>query len=67
MREPKVEFLVSLAAAMREAEHRNIVGHFVAGLLWCMYPEWYDKHFRRVQPDVEALLAKEYKAKFGAA
>ena len=44
--EPTVRFLRELAKALREAEHRNVAESFTAGLLWAMYPEWFDQQFR---------------------
>ena len=45
-REPTIRFLRELAKALREAEHRNVAESFTAGLLWAMYPEWFDQQFR---------------------
>jgi hypothetical protein len=52
VKEPSRIFLASLAEAIREAEHQNVAQRMVAGLLWAMYPEWFDAHFRS-KPDKE--------------
>lgn len=43
MKEPNRELLLALAEALEEAEHRNVAGHLLAGVLWAMYPEWFDQ------------------------
>lgn len=44
MNEPSTEFLLLLAKALQEARHKNVAEHLCAGLLWAMYPEWFDSH-----------------------
>lgn len=43
MKEPSRELLRALARALEEAEYREVAGHLLAGVLWAMYPEWFDQ------------------------
>lgn len=43
MKRPHKTFLLLLAKALREAGHKNVAEHIAAGLLWALYPEWYEK------------------------
>jgi hypothetical protein len=40
-KEPTSEFLLELAKALQDAEHKNVAQHTAAGLMWAMYPEWF--------------------------
>lgn len=42
MAEPTMRFLTELALALSSAKHKNVAEHVTAGLLWAMYPEWFD-------------------------
>jgi hypothetical protein len=43
MKEPSMRFLIELAKALEATEHRNVAEAMCAGMLWAMYPEWWDK------------------------
>jgi hypothetical protein len=42
-KEPTNKFLLELAKALRKAEHRNVAEHMAAGMLFAIYPEWFEK------------------------
>jgi hypothetical protein len=44
---PSKRFLIELAKALRESRYPNVAGRLCAGLLWAIWPEWYDKNVRR--------------------
>jgi hypothetical protein len=53
--EPNKQFLIELARALTEAEHPNIAGRLCAGLLWAIWPHWYDRNWRHHrEPDVRS-------------
>jgi hypothetical protein len=43
MKEPTSEFLTALGNALSEAEHQNVAERMAAGLLWAIYPEWFEQ------------------------
>lgn len=43
MQKPRDRFLRELEHALREAEHKNVAEHMMAGAMWAMYPEWWEK------------------------
>ena len=45
MRSPTKRFIIEMANALRLAEHQNVAEHMAAGMLWAMYPEWFDKSY----------------------
>lgn len=49
MKEPSTVFLFEIMKALHEAEHQNVAEHMLAGMLWAMYPEWFDKVYLTVQ------------------
>lgn len=42
MNMPTRKFLLEMVQALRLAEHKNVAEHMAAGLLWAMYPEWFE-------------------------
>lgn len=46
-REPSDRLLTELAYALEKAHHRNIAEHLLAGLLWAIYPEWFNAKWER--------------------
>jgi len=44
--EPSKRFLIDLAHALRSAEHENVANAMCSGMLWAMYPEWFDRNFK---------------------
>ena len=61
----RIAFLVELAAALRESANPSVSGHFCAGFLWSLYPEWYDHNFGK-QKQVDTVITEQYHATFGA-
>ena len=33
----------------RNATHQNVAQHFCAGLLWAMYPKWFDANIKEIE------------------
>lgn len=46
MTEPSADFLTELAVALKTAEHKNVAEHIAAGLLWAIWPEWFETVFK---------------------
>jgi hypothetical protein len=44
---PRAGLLEELAKALGEAEHKNVAGHLLAGWLWAVYPEWFERHWKK--------------------
>lgn len=40
---PSNALLRELAKALQHAAHKNVAQHLLAGCLWAMYPEWFEK------------------------
>jgi hypothetical protein len=46
MKRPRNRFLIELAKALQEGEHQNVAEHLMAGALFAMYPEWFEKEWK---------------------
>lgn len=44
--EPSAKLLKALAIALKEARYPNVAGHLLAGFLWAVYPEWYERNLK---------------------
>jgi hypothetical protein len=71
MSEPTTRFLLELARALRQAKHKGPAEGMSAGMLWAMYPEWFEKTWRPSQEELRGLKArqavriKDYEARTG--
>lgn len=45
---PSDDFLVELAGALNNSEHKNVAEHLAAGLLWAMYPQWFEENYGKI-------------------
>lgn len=45
MKKPTKRFLLEMAGALRKAKHQNVAEHMAAGLMWAIYPEWFDNYY----------------------
>jgi hypothetical protein len=52
--EPSSKFLIELAKSLSVAKYPNVAGHLCAGLLWAIWPEWFDKNWRQHEPDTRS-------------
>jgi hypothetical protein len=58
-KEPTEQFLIHLAHALGEAEHKNVAEHIAAGLLWAIYPQWWERVKHNFNSDKHLLLRRQ--------